>query len=220
VQINPYVPYLKGAALEAYADDLLQHYGQAFEAVVDPPVPIEEIAELLLGLDFDWGPIVEQAGEPILGCLHPERKSILLNETRRGHFDQYPGSLEFTIAHEIGHYVLHLVEPHGSQQELPLGDDIDTSLYHRQGRNAATERREFQANKFAACLLMPRHLLRAAISDRDICDWDSLRQLARRFKVSLTALRIRLEDLGWLYVDPDGQLHRSQAEASGQMSLL
>jgi Zn-dependent peptidase ImmA (M78 family) len=67
---------------------------------------------------------------------------------------------------------------------------------------------------------MPRHLLRAAISDRDICDWDSLRQLARRFKVSLTALRIRLEDLGWLYVDPDGQLHRSQAEASGQMSLL
>lgn len=207
MQINPAVPYLKTAVLEARAADLLQHYEQTFEVVVAPPVPIEAIAELLLELDFDWVPMVEPAGEAILGCLHPERRAILLNETRRRHFDQYPGSLEFTIAHEVGHYLLHLIDSPAGQLEPAPSAAPAPPLYHQQGQRAAAERREIQANKFAACLLMPRSLLGAAISGRAIDDWDTLRQLAREFNVSRTALRIRLEELGWLAVDPDGRPH-------------
>jgi len=83
----------------------------------------------------------------------------------------------FTVAHEIGHFVLH-------RHELDAGAIEDDSFY----RSRLSNRMEAQANQFAADLLMPWGLIddltRSGIRDPD--------KLAERFEVSITAMKIRL----------------------------
>ncbi len=90
----------------------------------------------------------------------------------------------FTLAHELGHFVRH--------RDL-IGTGIDDDRAYRstnQGRYFNTRigpRQETEANKFAANLLMPWHLiedLRAEGLDRA--------QMARRLGVSEHAMAIRL----------------------------
>jgi len=82
----------------------------------------------------------------------------------------------FTIAHEIAHYVLH--------RDF-IGDGIqDDALY----RSGLSTRQEVQANQMAADILMPWHLINAAM-DSGTADVESL---AKLFNVSLSAMSIRL----------------------------
>jgi hypothetical protein len=99
-----------------------------------------------------------------------------------GHAIELRGSsgerrLRFTIAHEIGHFVLH---PERATSE-------------RGGAtNRATARLEHEADQFAAELLMPEHLVRQAVLD----DGADARRLADRFDVSAQAMSLRLRRLG------------------------
>ena len=68
------------------------------------PVPIEQVVEQVLGLDFDCDVIEERPGEQILGGLDAANKKILLNETHVKLFDEKPGLLRSTIGHEAGHW--------------------------------------------------------------------------------------------------------------------
>lgn len=82
----------------------------------------------------------------------------------------------FTIAHEVAHYVLH--------QDL-IGDGIqDDALY----RSGLSNRQEAQANRLAADILMPWHLINKAIADGVA----TVPELARLFSVSKSAMSIRL----------------------------
>jgi Zn-dependent peptidase ImmA (M78 family) len=89
----------------------------------------------------------------------------------------------FTIAHEIGHHVLH--------QDVPK----DTR-YRNSEMTLSTEdkREEQQANWFAASLLMPRDIVegywRALPGD--------IRTIASIFRVSPLAMEYRLKNLGLL----------------------
>lgn len=57
---------------------------------------------------------------------------------------------------------------------------------------------EIEANTFAAELLMPEDLLRAALEGQsvDLEDDQAVAMLAKRFKVSEAAMRFRLSTLG------------------------
>lgn len=88
----------------------------------------------------------------------------------------------FTIAHEIGHYVLH-------------HSDIDYIVDYRQAiRNYETQEeliKETQANMFASALLLPKEKLET--------EWDihqDIEIVANLFQVSRKALLIRLDNLG------------------------
>jgi len=81
----------------------------------------------------------------------------------------------FTIAHELGHYFLH-----ASQGERPL-------IAHRAG----TGRKEWEANWFAAALLMPREAFETAARRNP-----SPIALAKQFGVSRRAAEVRQEALG------------------------
>jgi len=85
--------------------------------------------------------------------------------------------LRFTIAHEIGHFLLHsgrVVSERGG------------------ATNRATARLEHEADLFAAELLMPEHLMRQAVLE----DGADARRLADRFDVSAQAMSLRLRRLG------------------------
>ncbi|HWG34217.1 MAG TPA: hypothetical protein VN650_08615 [Gemmatimonadaceae bacterium] len=68
-----------------------------------PPVPVEHVAEHLLGLSIVYEVITEREDEEILGCLRPEAREIVLNETHAQRFRDVPGTERHTIGHEIGH---------------------------------------------------------------------------------------------------------------------
>lgn len=87
----------------------------------------------------------------------------------------------FTVAHEIGHYLLH------SDQ---IGDGItDDVLY----RSEMSDRREAQANRIAADLLMPQHLVDDWLDRARTLKVDNVVGfLADKFNVSEAAMKIRL----------------------------
>lgn len=91
----------------------------------------------------------------------------------------------FTIAHELGHYMLH---------RYLLGDGIDEDRAYRSiadGKYKNTKigaAEETEANKFAAGLLMPGDLIKQ-YRDKGEC---SPEQLASHFGVSVHAMSIRL----------------------------
>lgn len=82
----------------------------------------------------------------------------------------------FTIAHEIGHFILHKDD---------IGDGIvDDGLY----RSKLAGKKETQANQFAAELLMPWHLINKAMGDGN----KTVQALANVLNVSISAMSIRL----------------------------
>jgi Zn-dependent peptidase ImmA (M78 family) len=114
-----------------------------------------------------------------------DRKVVVVNAKHPGHRQR------FTIAHEIGHLVLH------PGQDVHVDDGFRINL--RDGRSAsADDVEEVEANAFAANLLMPLEWVRSAMrSDSiDFNDDSEIRRLADQFKVSTQAMLIRLTTLG------------------------
>lgn len=98
--------------------------------------------------------------------------------------DEHENRRRFTIAHEIGHYLLHPASL--------LHYDRPEVVHFRSKNVLGPEERE--ANFFAAELLMPEELLRKCI-DNGIT---SVSELASQFKVSKEAMSYRLANLNLL----------------------
>lgn len=81
----------------------------------------------------------------------------------------------FTIAHEIAHYVLH---------KDRIGSGLTDDAMYRSG---LTSQEETEANRLAADILMPWHLLA-----EDEVGSLSVAELARKYQVSKVAMGIRL----------------------------
>jgi hypothetical protein len=205
MQINPQVPFIPEAKLEEVANTLLDRYAWEIEPIAVPPVPVEKIADFLLDLSLEWLDIPDTAEEPILAYLRPGSKTIRLNERWLAYFEHYPGTYEYTLAHEIGHYQLHVTTA-GLQSD---------QIYVYRYRQTTKDRREWQAERFASYLLMPAYLLLPAIKGINLQRWPELYRLRDQFKVSITALTVRLEELGYLYVAGNGRLYPTKGAATG-----
>ncbi len=82
----------------------------------------------------------------------------------------------FTVAHEIAHFILH-------RDRIGSGL-IDDGLY----RSGLSSQEEFDANRLAADILMPRKLIAQYVAEYG----PDPQSLARFFQVSEAAMRIRL----------------------------
>jgi Zn-dependent peptidase ImmA (M78 family) len=105
-----------------------------------------------------------------------------------------PVRQRFTVAHELGHAVLH------DEQGLHL----DQAFRLRDRRSSmAVDADEIAANRFAAELLMPEHevLELVSASGMDLNDETELLELARHFGVSPQAFTYRLANLGVFQLD-------------------
>jgi Zn-dependent peptidase ImmA (M78 family) len=107
-----------------------------------------------------------------------------------------PQRQRFTIAHEIGHYVLRHQFEKGEHVHVDRGNFISA----RNARaSAGIDSKEIEANQFAAALLMPAQLVEAEaaklVRDGPLLD-QHVAMLARTFDVSEQAMTIRLSSLG------------------------
>ena len=121
---------------------------------------------------------LEEKSSEISGLLDFQNKIIFIN------IADSPARQRFTIAHELGHALLHRPELQNNPNlgifyRKPLHDEIFNSS------------EEQQANCFAANLLVPEKILRKIYSS---CQSHTL--LANIFNVSRQVIDIRMENLG------------------------
>jgi predicted transcriptional regulator len=88
----------------------------------------------------------------------------------------------FTIAHELGHYVVHFLWPRKQ------GEHIEKLAASRYGSG----REEWEANWFAASFLMPVAPFAEAVERKE----QDIGAVAEQFKVSYSAAEIRAKALG------------------------
>jgi len=213
------VPFLPETHIEQEAALLLAEYGQTHGEVTGPPVPIDEIIELHLGLTFEFKDMQQIFGHAdVHGALWLKERLVgvdtaldpAVHPLRKGRY-------HFTLAHEGGHWRLHrahyVEDPNqGSLFAGGLGKPAYVC------RSSDKRPVEWQADRFASHLLMPRDMVLAAWrewrGDLTAVFLDELgkgaaeapeeilkrfcRPLADRFQVSGEAMRIRLENLGLL----------------------
>lgn len=109
--------------------------------------------------------------------------------------DKNSGDLRkrFTIAHELGHYILH-------NERSNMFVDKVFFRKNSEGYTTKEEKIEKEANYFAANILMPEKLIHNAIANLtcDLYEDDTITKLAAAFKVSNSAMSFRLINLGIL----------------------
>lgn len=130
------------------------------------PVPVESIAEDLLGLAVEL-----RDDLPVSGMLLPSERRIVVRS------DESDPRRRFTIAHELGHWICQCQE--GEMKPVycraeEIGVDPEAKAMER------------EANIFAANLLMPEPSLREVAQD----------EASARFGVSEEAMAWRLFNLG------------------------
>ncbi|MDN3711933.1 ImmA/IrrE family metallo-endopeptidase [Paracoccus cavernae] len=137
-----------------------------------PPVPVYQIAEQS-GVDVvfaDFGP----HAATVAGFCDFENAKLYVNRDDRSERQQ------FTIAHELGHWLLH--------KELFLTDPARYPVLPRFAHPDRDNVYEKEANCFAANLLVPERLL-APIKKAPVQD------LARAFGVSPTMMGYRIRNV-------------------------
>ena len=109
----------------------------------------------------------------------------------------------FSVAHEIGHLILHmgyLISP----ERWGHSSEYCDSVYHRFGYGIE----EAEANLFAAAFLMPEEEFRGAVMElgrrKDLPSKDLVKELALQFRTSFRAALWRGEELGIFRVGVNG----------------
>lgn len=184
---------LTNRQLERRADALLDGCAAAGRPL-GPPVPVEWLAEHVLDLRILWDALPSDPAAPTLGGLDPVHGEIVLNEVEARRFAAFPGLEAFTLAHEIGHWMLHV--PPARRRQLPLpGLGRRNDLGCATGSGAGL--RESEADRFAAYLLMPARLLLPRCASLDLTRFPARYKLRDAFGVSISAMNLRLKELGF-----------------------
>lgn len=146
--------------------------------VEKPPVRVEEIARSL-GIHVQ----LQDFPDEVSGALFRAPDHVVIAANSRHHRNRR----RFTIAHELGHHLLHPDSPAYYDHEHQVGMHLRAKVSGTQW-----DSKEIEANRFAAELLMPRRLVLQAIGQASIADASSLAHL---FEVSEQAMTYRLAEL-------------------------
>lgn len=164
--------------IKAVVDKILTDF-----KITSPAVPIEKIAKKM-GAKVRFSPLDEELsgmiyiknGTPIIG----------INSFHA------PNRQRFTIAHELGHYVLE----HSGLSEAV---HVDKILMRGSIAASGTDEIEIEANRFAAEILMPVKFVQDELHGKifDIDDEKAIQDLAKLFKVSTAVVQRRLGALSY-----------------------
>lgn len=152
--------------IELEAQKILNKFG-----IRQAPVPVEDIISKM-GIKMGYAPSDEYSG-----ILIRKDKVALMGinsnepEARR----------RFSMAHELGHFIF---------------EKNTVTIDHRNNNYLEKPEKEKCADLFAANLLMPGRMLRIDYERSIGATEEKLLALARKYKVSMEAMRIRLASLG------------------------
>lgn len=155
------VPYLSNHAIEQEAMVLLAEYGERFKPVAGPPIPIDEIIELHLGLTFELKDLQQLYGYgDVHGATWVKEGVIAVDASLDPHDNPRKlGRFHFTAAHETGHWRMHRQYYLKDTAQRGLFDETEEKPAYICRTSGRKERVEWQADYFAACMMMPRDMV-------------------------------------------------------------
>lgn len=141
------MPNLRLSDVTKASENFLQKYHPSYAL----PVPIEEIVELKMGIAI----VVVPGIKFLLGIdsfISSDFTQITIDERS---FVKFPERTRFSVAHEIGHLVLHKdwyqkYGPQNLEDYIVFHDRVDKEVY---------KHIEIQAQTFAGLVLVPKELL-------------------------------------------------------------
>ena len=148
------------------------------------PVSVERVA-IALNAQLRFSPLDDE----LSGMIYVKGGTPIIGVNALHH----PNRQRFTIAHEIGHLVLH-------RAEITKEIHVDKGFLIMMRNSVSSEgvdEMEIEANLFATELLMPAAFLAKSLSGEsfDIDDDGVVIALAKEYKVSASAMRFRLGNL-------------------------
>lgn len=172
---------MKRVSPEQVAERLLRGH-----EITKPPVSVDRLAKHL-NVQVVYEPFDGEVSGMLVQDQSDGSPVIVVNSLNA------PVRQRFTVAHELGHHLLHSQCVYVDRPLAVRFRDSQSSL--------AIDPEEIQANQFAAALLMPRdwvirdadHIL---ARQRDIPDEELIDRLAREYRVSRQAMEFRLANLG------------------------
>jgi len=180
--------------IRSVVNDLISAYKLA------PPIDVERLAKEL-GIEVVYEPTDEGLSGFLLRDSKNDTAVIGVNKnhpvTRR----------RFTIAHELGHFILHNYEGFhfdDDKQSFQIREREPVTLKKRDAVSSqGSDFEEREANYFAAELLMPDSFVRTEVKNVGTIDlFDEtekiLKPMAKKFAVSTQALIYRLTNLGYI----------------------
>ena len=150
------------------------------------PIPVDRIAKKL-GAIIRYSPM---DNEELSGMMFVKNDIPIIGVNALHH----PNRQRFTIAHELGHFVLHRAE---IEREVHI-DTKFSGLMRDQKSADGIDDLEIEANSFASELLMPLNIISQVIDEvvgDQVFDIESdplLDEIAAKFKVSRQAMQLRL----------------------------
>lgn len=154
------VPWLERTEIEWRAECLLRDYGEFTAYAIVPPIPVEAIIERFLGIHLEYDDLERILGSSgVLGATWVNEKKMKIHSAVA---DGLEGRHAFTCAHEVGHWILHkeLLDIHSPYLRTKAPQEPTIICRKRD----AKMRGEWQADYFAACLLMPEETVRDSFS--------------------------------------------------------
>jgi hypothetical protein len=217
--IKPY-RYIKKEEIENKANELLKRMQAISKFPPKWPFDATRVADFL-DIGVVWDEIPPDDKGAIAAIILPLEREILINQDIPGLRGGYG---ESTIAHEIGHWLLHInhdavdsfIDRSEEEKETVIQQFLCRNI------NGQMEKIEWQAQYFASCLLMPRTILEQIQQGRDLTNWNHLRAMADEIGVTPANLKHRLKDIGWIQI-PNGSkqiyLGSTAPSLSKQMQL-
>ena len=148
-------------------------------------------------IGVDWESFDPSQDGVVAAKIYPTERRVELNRDFQAlHTNE--GLYQSTVAHEIGHWVLHVNQDEADgaivQAELPLGATMDKQIFlcktvdeqviYRNLKETQNDWREWQAQYFASCLLMPRCKIEEVRVGRNLLNWGHLNALREELGVS------------------------------------
>jgi Zn-dependent peptidase ImmA (M78 family) len=144
------IPWLPKKTIAVAASELIDNFQAMAKYDVKPPIPVEEIIERYLGLGLVYHDLDRVFNtRNTLGVTYVNKKTVCINER----LFENEGRLVFTMAHEVGHWILHRKYIGAQEKGNPKKAFIT---------QARDNKMEWQADYFASCLLMPEKEIREA----------------------------------------------------------
>ncbi|MDD5726109.1 MAG: ImmA/IrrE family metallo-endopeptidase [Patescibacteria group bacterium] len=171
-------------AAKKAASELLGQTNRARYSQVD----VKKIAAAL-NIDVIEGEFRVENGKDVSGLIKMSGKNgrpvIAVNTKEK------PQRKRFTIAHEIGHFMLH------GNEQLHIDQDFEFAAFRDSTSSLATSLKEIQANQFAAELLMPsdeiQEIIRSNFPKKDITE--IINEISKTYNVSSLAATIKISAL-------------------------
>jgi Zn-dependent peptidase ImmA (M78 family) len=197
--------YYNSVDIEYAAEDLISQTKKSNplflkENRIDP----SQVADFL-DLKVAYDKIPPDGKGEIAARILPLDKTIEMNEDFPNQSEGFSNS---TLAHEVGHWILHINkdEANGLISQMSIFQDVAVPFLCRSIKEVESkiqpslprsqdDNREWQAQFFAACLLMPKFLLIEVLRGRDVTQLKHLYAASDELQVTISHLIYRLKKL-------------------------